>query len=111
MAADHGRSLCLHYPRNGYGRPHNAGGEPPLSVAFSKTRHPSSRRAGRRRVIGKLARIAVELLELPLTAVILTWVAFEVGRWAQRRCHGSALMNPVLIAGALIIAVLEPCGI
>lgn len=62
-------------------------------------------------MIGKLARIAVELLELPLTAVILTWVAFEVGRWAQRRCHGSALMNPVLIAGALIIAVLEPCGI
>lgn len=62
-------------------------------------------------MIGDLERIAVEMIELPLTAVILTWVAFEVGRWAQRRCRGSALMNPVLIAAALIIAVLEPCGI
>jgi predicted murein hydrolase (TIGR00659 family) len=61
-------------------------------------------------VIGSLARIAAGVLEIPVIAVILTWLAFEVGRWAQRRFRGSALVNPVLIAATLIIAVLEPCG-
>ena len=60
---------------------------------------------------GNLAGSAAGVLEIPVTSVLLTWLAFEVGRWAQRRCRRSALMNPVLIAVALIIAVLEPCGI
>jgi predicted murein hydrolase (TIGR00659 family) len=50
------------------------------------------------------------VLEIPVIAVILTWLAFEVGRWAQRQFRGSALVNPVLIAATLIIAVLERCG-
>ena len=57
-------------------------------------------------MIGNLARV----LEIPVIAVILTWLAFEVGRWAQRQFRGSALVNPVLIAATLIIAVLERCG-
>jgi len=61
-------------------------------------------------VIGNLTRIAAGVLEIPVIAVILTWLAFEVGRWAQRQFRGSALVNPVLIAATLIIAVLEPCG-
>jgi predicted murein hydrolase (TIGR00659 family) len=61
-------------------------------------------------VIGNLTRTAAGVLEIPVIAVILTWLAFEVGRWAQRQFRGSALVNPVLIAATLIIAVLEPCG-
>ena len=57
-------------------------------------------------MIGNLAGSAAGVLEIPVTSVLLTWLAFEVGRWAQRRCRSSALMNPVLIAAALIIAVL-----
>jgi predicted murein hydrolase (TIGR00659 family) len=62
-------------------------------------------------VIGNLTRTAAGVLEIPVIAVILTWLAFEVGRWAQRQFRGSALVNPVLIAATLVIAVLEPCGI
>ena len=61
-------------------------------------------------MIGNLTRTAAGVLEIPVIAVILTWLAFEVGCWAQRQFRGSALVNPVLIAATLIIAVLEPCG-
>ena len=62
-------------------------------------------------MIASLARSAVRVLELPVTGVMLTWLAFELGRWLQRVCLGSALVNPVLVAAGLIIAILEPCGV
>jgi len=49
-------------------------------------------------VIEALAQIGGALFDAPVTPLILTWLAFEVGRTVQRRCGGSALANPVLIA-------------
>lgn len=43
------------------------------------------------------------LFQAPVTALMLTWLAFEIGRWVQARCGGSALANPVLIAATLVI--------
>ncbi|HEX6442445.1 MAG TPA: LrgB family protein [Stellaceae bacterium] len=47
------------------------------------------------------------LFQAPVIALALTWAAFEIGRWVQARCGGSALANPVLIAAMLIIPALE----
>lgn len=47
------------------------------------------------------------LFQAPVTAIVLTWLAFEIGRFVQTRCGGSALANPVLIAAVLIIATLQ----
>jgi putative effector of murein hydrolase len=47
------------------------------------------------------------LFQAPVTALVLTWAAFEIGRWVQARCGGSALANPVLIAAMLIIPALK----
>jgi predicted murein hydrolase (TIGR00659 family) len=62
-------------------------------------------------VIEFFARIAAGLFEVPITGVVLTWLAFEIGRAAQRQCGGSALANPVLIAAALIVPTLQAFGI
>jgi predicted murein hydrolase (TIGR00659 family) len=43
--------------------------------------------------------------------VVLTWLAYEIGRSAQARCRGSVLVNPVLIAALLIVPVLEMAGV
>src|SRR6202162_4751127 len=50
------------------------------------------------------------LFDQPVVALILTWLAFEIGRLVQRRCGGSSLANPVLIAVALIVVILQRCG-
>lgn len=62
-------------------------------------------------MIEALGQIGGTLFDAPVTPLILTWLAFEVGRTVQRRCGGSALANPVLIAIMLIIPVLEACGV
>jgi len=62
-------------------------------------------------VIEALGQIGGTLFDAPVTPLILTWLAFEVGRTVQRRCGGSALANPVLIAVMLIIPVLEACDV
>jgi predicted murein hydrolase (TIGR00659 family) len=62
-------------------------------------------------VIGGFVQTAEAMFAQPLCNVIVTWVAFEIGCRAQRLCGGSPLVNPVLIAATLIIAVLEPCGV
>ena len=58
-----------------------------------------------------LATMISDHLQSPVVAVVLTWVAFEVGRWVQGQCRGSALANPVLIASALIIVLLKSTNV
>lgn len=43
--------------------------------------------------------------------VAVTLLVYEIGRWAQRRCGGWPLANPVLIAIVLLVVGLELCGI
>jgi predicted murein hydrolase (TIGR00659 family) len=62
-------------------------------------------------VIDALRQAAGGLFDAPVTSLILTWLAFEVGRSVQRNCNGSPLANPVLIAVVLIIPVLQACGV
>lgn len=54
---------------------------------------------------------AAMLAQNPVFGVVATLLAYEVGRWAQRRCGGGPLVNPVLIAIVLLVAGLELCGI
>ena len=54
-----------------------------------------------------LAAIMDSAFQVPLTALVLTWFAFEIGRWLQVRCGGSALANSVLIASVLLIVALR----
>ena len=54
---------------------------------------------------------ATVLAQNPVFGVAVTLIAYEVGRWIQRRCGGWPLANPVLVAIALIVAGLELCGI
>lgn len=51
------------------------------------------------------------LAQNPVFGVVATLLAYEIGRWAQRRCGGWPLANPVLIAIVLLVAGLELCGI
>ena len=62
-------------------------------------------------MIDALLHAAGELFDAPITGLILTWLAFEVGRSVQRSCGGSALANPVLIAVVLIIPILNACDV
>lgn len=62
-------------------------------------------------MVDALAKAAGGLFDVPVTSLILTWLAFEVGRLVQRSCNGSPLANPVLIAVVLIIPVLGACGV
>ena len=50
---------------------------------------------------------ATAFLENPIFGVLVTLAAYEIGSWIQRRCGGSALANPVLIAIIVIVASLE----
>lgn len=47
----------------------------------------------------------------PVFGVVVTLAAYELGCWMQRRCTGSPLINPVLIAIVTIAGGLELCGI
>ena len=58
-----------------------------------------------------LAQATAALFDAPVMSLILTWLAFEIGRSAQRSVGGSPLANPVLIAVVLVIPVLKACGV
>ena len=58
-----------------------------------------------------LAKATAALFDAPVMSLILTWLAFEIGRSAQRSVGGSPLANPVLIAVVLVIPVLKACGV
>lgn len=47
---------------------------------------------------------------LPLFCIALTFGAFQIGLWCQKKT-GSALCNPILIGAALVIGVLLATGI
>ena len=57
--------------------------------------------------IGTMALLA----QNPVFGVVITLLAYEIGRWVQRRSGGWPLANPVLIAIVLIVAGLELCSI
>lgn len=50
------------------------------------------------------------LMGLPLFSLVLTFAAFRVGLWCQKKTN-SPLFNPILIGAALVIAVLLLLGI
>lgn len=50
-----------------------------------------------------------ELVRIPVYPIVLTLLAFQIGRWVQGRWK-LALFNPTLIATALVIAVLLLTG-
>jgi len=50
--------------------------------------------------------IWVYLAASPLTGLTLTLIAYQAGLWLHRRTGGSALVNPVLIAVALLAVLL-----
>lgn len=50
------------------------------------------------------------LTALPLFSLALTFCAFQVGTWCQKKT-GSALCNPILVGAILVIAVLLITGI
>ena len=50
------------------------------------------------------------LTALPLFSLALTFCAFQVGAWLQKKT-GSALCNPILVGAILVIAVLLITGI
>ena len=50
------------------------------------------------------------LTALPLFSLALTFCAFQVGAWCQKKT-GSALCNPILVGAILVIAVLLITGI
>jgi predicted murein hydrolase (TIGR00659 family) len=58
-----------------------------------------------------LAQATAALFDAPVMSLILTWLAFEIGRSAQRSVGGSPLANPVLITVVLVIPVLKACGV
>lgn len=45
------------------------------------------------------------LMELPLFSIVLTFAAFQVGLWCQKKTK-SPLFNPILIGAALVIGAL-----
>ena len=57
-----------------------------------------------------LAAMAL-LPQNPAFGVTITLLAYEIGRWVQRRSGGWPLANPVLIAIVLVVAGLELCSI
>ena len=57
-----------------------------------------------------VARIWVYLSATPLLWLAATLLAFELGAWLFRRSGNRALVNPVAIAVALLIAILAATG-
>lgn len=49
------------------------------------------------------------LMELPLFSIVLTFAAFQVGLWCQKKTK-SPLFNPILIGAALVIGALLLIG-
>lgn len=49
------------------------------------------------------------LMELPLFSIVLTFAAFQVGLWCQKKAK-SPLFNPILIGAALVIGALLLIG-
>ena len=58
-----------------------------------------------------LAATLSDFTQTPVFGVVVTLAAFELGCAVQRRCGGSPLANPVLIAIVLIVAGLERFGV
>ena len=61
--------------------------------------------------MSRLAAAADLLTQNPVFGVVVTLAAYEIGGSIQRRCGGSPLANPVLIAIVLIVMGLEAFGI
>lgn len=60
---------------------------------------------------GRLLDVWVYLSASPLAGLTLTLLAYQAGVWAFERCGRTPLVNPVLIAVLLLIAVLKGAGI
>lgn len=60
--------------------------------------------------MGDLGAIWVYLAASPLLHLTLTLVAFQIGAWVYRRAGLSPLLNPVLIATVLVVAILVGTG-
>jgi predicted murein hydrolase (TIGR00659 family) len=60
---------------------------------------------------GRLLDVWVYLSASPLAGLTLTLLAYQAGMWAFERCGRTPLVNPVLIAVLLLIAVLKGAGI
>jgi len=60
--------------------------------------------------VNPVARIWVYLSATPLLWLAATLLAFELGAWLFRRSGNRALVNPVAIAVALLIAILAVTG-
>jgi len=60
--------------------------------------------------VNPVARIWVYLSATPLLWLAATLLAFELGAWLFRRSGNRALVNPVAIAVALLIAILAATG-
>ena len=50
--------------------------------------------------------IWVYLSSSPLLHLTLTLIAYQIGDWAYKRSGGLAILNPVLLAVAMLVAVL-----
>ncbi|MGZ6126469.1 MAG: LrgB family protein [Myxococcales bacterium] len=60
--------------------------------------------------MGPVARIWVYLSATPLLWLAATLVAYQAGAWLFQRARGRAIANPVPIAVAILIALLEATG-
>lgn len=60
---------------------------------------------------GRLLDIWVYLSASPLAGLTMTLVAYQIGLWLFERCGRTPLVNPVLVAVVLLIAVLKGTGI
>lgn len=59
---------------------------------------------------GDLYHLWVYLAESPLLHLTLTLIAYQAGLWLHRKARGSPLVNPVLIAVALLVGLLWATG-
>lgn len=59
---------------------------------------------------GELERIWVYLSASPLMALTLTLVAYQAGVWLHLKCRRNPLVNPVLLAVIMIVALLSFTG-
>jgi predicted murein hydrolase (TIGR00659 family) len=59
---------------------------------------------------GRLDQVWAYLSASPLLFLFLTLAAYQAGVWLQRRAGGAPLVNPVLCAVAILVAVLQATG-
>ena len=62
-------------------------------------------------LVDVLATLANALVGMPLVWLLVTVGAFEIGTRLNKACRGYAIVNPVLIAMGLVIALLLASGI